>query len=265
MPDADQPSPSAAFPQYNAIQMPLPTANMVARARAFADARAPATSAVASATVMLLRDGDKGLEVFMLRRHSAMATSPGRHVFPGGLVDAADYGNRTADEVFVIAAIRETFEETGVLMATSNTGEQLDLESERIALVAHQTTFDDVLARHNLTAELDALRPWAHWITPLYEPRRYDTRFFVARVRDGIDTREIADGEADRAAWMRPADALATADILLMPPTEVTLRELDTYESAAAVWAAASQRRVAPILIAIDLDTIPPRFVIGSP
>ena len=214
---------------------------------------------------MLLRDGADGLEVFMLRRHSAMATSAGRHVFPGGLVDAADYGNRTADEAFVIAAIRETFEETGVLMATSNTGQQLDLEAERIALVAHQTTFDDVLARHNLTAELDALRPWSHWITPLYEPRRYDTRFFVARVHDGIDTREVADGEADLAAWVRPADALATADVLLMPPTEVTLRELNTYESAAAVWAAASQRRVTPILIAIDLDTIPPHFVIGSP
>src|SRR5450755_1146177 len=238
---------------------------MVARARAFADARAPATSAVASATVMLLRDGADGLEVFMLRRHSAMATSPGRHVFPGGLVDAADYGNRTADEAFVIAAIRETFEETGVLMATSNTGQQLDLEAERIALVAHQTTFDDVLARHNLTAELDALRPWSHWITPLYEPRRYDTRFFVARMRDGIDTREVADGEADQAAWMRPADALATADVLLMPPTAVTLRELNTYESAAAVWAAASQRQVRPILIAIDLDANPPCFVIGSP
>jgi len=243
---------------------------MVARARAFADTRAPATSAVASATVMLLRDGADGLEVFMLRRHSAMATSAGRHVFPGGLVDAADYGVRTADEAFVIAAIRETFEETGVLMATSDmttsSTEQLpDLEAERIALVAHQTTFDDVLARHNLTAELDALRPWSHWITPLYEPRRYDTRFFVARMRDGIDTREVADGEADQAAWVQPADALATADVLLMPPTEVTLRELDTYESAAAVWAAASQRRVTPILIAIDLDTIPPRFVIGSP
>ena len=76
--------------------MPPPTEKMVARARAFADAGAPATEAVASATVMLLRDGADGLEVFMLRRHSAMATSAGRHVFPGGLVDAADYGEVTA-------------------------------------------------------------------------------------------------------------------------------------------------------------------------
>ncbi len=122
-----------------------------------------------------------------------------------------------------------------------------------------------MLARHNLTPEVAALRPWSHWITPLYEPRRYDTRFFVARMRDGIDTREIADGEADYAAWLRPAEVLATPDVLLMPPTEVTLRELNTYESAAAVWAAASQRRVTPILIAIDLDAEPPHFVIGSP
>ena len=147
MPDVDQPPPSVTFP------LPPPTDKMVVRARAFADAGAPATEAVASATVMLLRDGADGLEVFMLRRHSAMATSAGRHVFPGGLVDAADYGGRTADEAFVIAAIRETFEETGVLMATSNTEQQPDLEAERIALVAHQTTFDDVLARHNLTPE----------------------------------------------------------------------------------------------------------------
>ena len=240
---------------------------MLERARAFADAGEAATSAVASATVMLLRDGAHGLEVFMLRRHSAMATSAGRHVFPGGLVDAADYGDgdRTADEALVIAAIRETFEETGFLMATNDVAELPDLEAERLALVAHQTTLDEVLARHNLTADYDALRPWSHWITPLYEPRRYDTRFFVARARDGIDTREIADGEADYAGWLRPADVLADADVRLMPPTDVTLRELNTYESAAEVWAAALQRPVTPILIAIDLDAVPPHFVIGSP
>ena len=238
---------------------------MLERARAFADAGESATAAVASATVMLLRDGAEGLEVFMLRRHSAMATSAGRHVFPGGLVDAADYGDRTADDAYVIAAIRETFEETGVLMATSEEAQLLDLEGERLALVAHETTLDEVLGRHNLTADYDALRPWSHWITPLYEPRRYDTRFFVARVRDGIDTREIADGEADYAAWLRPADVLANPDVRLMPPTDVTLRELNTYKFAADVWAAASQRPVTPILIAIDLDATPPHFVIGTP
>src|SRR5437764_14067486 len=134
MPDVDQPPPSAAFtPSPIAFPLPPPTASMLERARAFADAGESATAAVASATVMLLRDGAEGLEVFMLRRHSAMATSAGRHVFPGGLVDAADYGDgdRTADEALVIAAIRETFEETGFLLAVSDVPEALDLEAER--------------------------------------------------------------------------------------------------------------------------------------
>src|SRR5439155_1344300 len=126
------------------------------------------------------------------------------------------------------------------------------------ALAAGEATAAE--PRHASTVVLlreDLLRPWAHWITPEVEPKRFDTRFFVAALPTGQRTRDVG-GEADRVAWVRPADALAAADsgeMGMLPPTAFTLSELATYDDVAAVLAAGTARDVKPVL---------PKIVLGD-
>jgi len=161
----------------------------------------------------------------------------------------------------VCAAVRETFEESGVLLAgagpddvvADTTGD--DWEADRAALVDHSLSFAAMLDRRGLVLRADLLRPWAHWITPEVEPKRFDTRFFVAALPTGQRTRDVG-GEADRVAWVRPADALAAADsgeMGMLPPTAFTLSELATYDDVAAVLAAGTARDVKPVLPKIVL------------
>ena len=211
---------------------------------------------VAASTVILLRDGAGGLEVYLLRRVAAMTFAGGMTVFPGGKVDPSDHVGPadpipagwpavlSADEAgtraLVRAAIRETYEETGVLLGGTPS------ETDRQALERHERSLADVLP--GLPADL--LRPWAHWITPVGEPRRYDTRFFLAALPAGQHTRDVT-GEAEVAEWVAPAEALrehAAGARPMLPPTVVTLRELTGFESVAAAWAAAAERRIEPIL-----------------
>lgn len=206
-----------------------------------------------AATVVLLRDGDEGVEVFLLRRVRAMAFAAGMTVFPGGSVDPADGASQTPwvgrpppDASLVCAAVRETFEESGVLLAAGvkDTSEP-DWEADRVALCDGQLSLAQLLTRRGLSLRADALFPWSHWITPESEPRRYDTYFFAATLPSGQSTRDIG-GEADRVSWQRPADALADTAHSLLPPTLVTLRELATYDSVAE--ALATERNLAPIM-----------------
>ncbi|MGV9596965.1 NUDIX hydrolase [Streptosporangium sandarakinum] len=205
-----------------------------------------------------------GVEVYLLRRKSAMAFAAGAYVFPGGSVDPRDADHAVAwagpspaewGEVFgadeklarglVCAAVRETFEESGVLLAGSSTTSVVadttgdDWEADRLALIDRSLSFADFLAGRGLVLRSDLLRPWAHWITPVVEPRRFDTRFFVAALPAGQRTRDVG-GEADQVTWARPADALAGARdgrIFLMPPTYRTLGELTGYATVADVLA----------------------------
>jgi 8-oxo-dGTP pyrophosphatase MutT (NUDIX family) len=236
-------------------ELPLPTPDLIERARAFQQSGQPTSPAKPSATVVLLRDGRTGLEVFMIRRLAAMAFAGGMHVFPGGVVDPAD-------ETPVVTAIRETFEECGVLLATGDPTDPTLLEADRLALIEHRATLADVLSRHSLTADTGCLRRWSRWITPDFEPRRYDTHFFVAITPPGQDARDMG-GESDAAEWVTPATALAAAqrqEWLLMPPTETTLRELLPYRSASEAFEAAAHRVVRPRLASIDLAADPPVF-----
>ncbi|WP_020420315.1 NUDIX hydrolase [Amycolatopsis sp. ATCC 39116] len=215
-----------------------------------------------AATVLLLRDGVNGLEVFLQRRVAAMAFAAGMTVFPGGGVDqrdadatiawagppAADWagwfnGTEQVARALVCAAVRETFEESGVLLA--GTADEVVTDTARYAgardeLVSRELSLADFLAREGLTLRSDLLRPWAHWITPVQEKRRYDTRFFAAVLPAGQD----ADGkttEAESSGWWRPADALADAEAgrsMLMPPTWHTLTELAWFGTAAEALAA---------------------------
>jgi 8-oxo-dGTP pyrophosphatase MutT (NUDIX family) len=239
--------------------LPLPTAELVERARAFRAAGAEPTRTKPSATVVLLRDTADALEVFMLRRLTAMAFAGGMHVFPGGVVDPSD-------QTPALTAIRETFEESGVLLATGNVADKELLEQDRLALVDHRATLAEVLNRHHLVPRPDLLRPWSRWITPVFEPRRYDTHFFVALAPEGQQARDVG-GESDDATWVAPQAALANAergDWFLMPPTETTLRELLRYRSAEEAFAAAESREPYVLQADVDLDADPPVFTIGA-
>jgi 8-oxo-dGTP pyrophosphatase MutT (NUDIX family) len=251
--------------------------------REFADhARAISTGSVTAAeprhaaTVVLLRDGADGVESYLLRRQKTMAFAAGMYVFPGGSVDPRDeslpddawVGPRPAEwapiltsddalaKALVCAAVRETFEESGVVLAGSDIANVVadttadDWETDRQALLDRTLSLAAMLDRRGLELRADLLRPWAHWITPEVEPRRFDTRFFVAALPTGQRTRDVG-GEADRVTWMRPSDALAAFDrgeIGLMPPTAFTLGELAAYDSVADVLAAGDARDVKPVL-----------------
>ena len=109
-----------------------------------------------------------------------------------------------------------------------------DWEADRAALVDRTLAFTDFLDRRGLVLRTDLLRAWAHWITPEFEPRRYDTRFFLAVMPAGQLTRDVV-GEADKVAWMRPHEACAGVDdgsMAMLPPTYVTVQELTAYSTA---------------------------------
>ncbi len=233
--------------------------------------------------------GAQGLSVHMLRRRTSMPFAGGAYAYPGGGVDPRDEhwgtagGRRPSDgwagpsraewaerfgtdeataQAIVCAAVRETFEEAGVLLAgpdpssvvDDTTGE--DWERDRAALAAHELPFADFLERRGLVLRSDLLGGWAHWITPEFEERRYDTWFFVASLPEGQRTRN-ASTEADRTVWTRPADAAAGYDrgeLLMMPPTIAMLRQLEPYATAAEVLRASSQRDLSPVLAEARLE-----------
>lgn len=234
-----------------------------------------------AATVVLLRDAaaGTGTEVFLLRRVTTMAFAAGMHVFPGGRVDPADTdddigwvgppaeqwaGPLSADvplaRALVCAAVRETFEECGVLLAGSDAEQVVDVtgpewERDRQALLERSTSLSDLLRARGLLLRADLLRPWARWITPEAEPRRYDTRFLVAALPPAQRTRDVG-GEADRVAWMAPAEALRrhrAGDLAMMPPTVVTLEQVGDHHSAAAVLGAADSRAVPTVTPRIEV------------
>ncbi|MET7767775.1 NUDIX hydrolase [Nocardia sp. NPDC005366] len=212
---------------------------------------------------MVVRDGVAGPEVFLQRRVGAMEFAAGMTVFPGGGVDSSD---GTADiawagpapawwaekfatsepraKALVCAAVRETFEECGVLLAgpTADTvvSDTAGYHDARGRLERRELSFAAFLAEEKLVLRADLLRPWANWITPTIEPRRYDTYFFVAVLPRG----QRADGattEADEARWRIPAAALdhwrAGADVLL-PPTWTQLDALRRFATTAEIFAA---------------------------
>lgn len=233
----------------------------------------PAQPKLAS-TVMLVRDDEGPLEVFMLRRASSMAFAPSMHVFPGGVVERRDaedelpwagpaveewaevFGTDEASaRMLVAAAIREIFEETGVLLASPASGEaetaHLDAAVAadlRGRLVRHEVGFGQVLLEHHLVLRSDLLRYRAHWITPEVEPRRYDTRFFVAALPPGQDP-DGETSEADLSEWVHPRDVLGAfgdGDVMLMPPTLVCLEQLAEVSTVSA--ALGQDLPIAPVM-----------------
>jgi 8-oxo-dGTP pyrophosphatase MutT (NUDIX family) len=225
----------------------------------------------AAATVVLLRDGREGLEAYLQRRPMGMGFAGGLWVFPGGRVDEGDrdpaveaswagpppaaWAGRLdlpVDQArgLVVAACRETLEEAGLLLATPAPGAE-ELEAARRELLASSATFAELLHRLGVRLDTGRLRYWAWWVTPAEEPRRYDTRFFLAGVpADAAVAAHRAEAEGER--WLPPAQAAADQDLPMLPPTRYTLRDLAAFATAAEALAAAAHRRVERILPVLD-------------
>ena len=212
-----------------------------------------------AATVMLLRDTARSIEVFMLRRTRAAAFASGMYVFPGGKVDPADGDGDTS---YVIAAIRECYEEAGVLLALDDSGSLIrdghPALAHRHAVHDGDVDLQNLCKQHDLRPAIDDLVWVSHWITPLDEPaRRFDTRFFVAAA-PGHQTSKHDDNETIASVWVSPGDALrrqANGELTMMPPTIKNLEFLDLHESTAAVMASARELpRPAPILPKLRRD-----------
>ena len=223
-----------------------------------------------AATVCLLRDTDAGPEVFVLRRNPRMAFAARMHVYPGGAVEATDARvptRRAVDDAWLdartsstigravlVAAARETFEECGVLLGVDPEGRPAGsdpaLDGEREALLRGDLGFAELLEVRGLVVDDEAVVPFAHWLTPEIEDRRFDTRFFVAAQPHGQQARHVG-GEADRSAWWRPSDALAAytaGDMAMWPPTLAAMRFLAGCPTAAEAVAAAREVDVVPVM-----------------
>ena len=237
--------------------MSLPPA-MSQRAREFTGPPAPARPA---ATVVLLRPFGDTFQVYLLRRAGTM-TFGGVYAFPGGVVDPSDQPSTVRTDwprrlglpdgeahAVVGAAARELFEETGILLAgpetepdhTVTTTDGADWESDRAAVQRRELTMAELLARRGLRLRDDLLLPWARWVTPEFEPRRFDTWFFVALLPQAQIARDVS-GEADRTAW---APIGYTDDLPMLPPTRRTLAQIAACGTLADVVAASAHRDAA--------------------
>jgi 8-oxo-dGTP pyrophosphatase MutT (NUDIX family) len=252
----------------------------VAQAREFADGSRTPVEPRNAATVVLSRSaegsGDPGsLELYFLRRHVDMAFAAGMAVFPGGGVDSRDH-DEPADALpwagppaehwaqrlgvepglaraLVYAAARETFEESGVLLAGPSPGEVVDdttgddWESDRRALEGRELSFTEFLRKRGLVVRSDLLTPWACWVTPVFEPRRYRTWFFLAALPNGQRTRDVS-SESEEVMWLPVREALRAAHedrLLMLPPQYCTCLELFDAASPAEAARIGRERELA--------------------
>ncbi|GGK82627.1 NUDIX hydrolase [Mangrovihabitans endophyticus] len=235
--------------------LPFPPA-LARQARDFRGTPVPVRPA---ATVVLLHPTT--LHVYLQRRAATMAFG-GMFAFPGGRVDPTDRPTTVRPDwarrlgvpeeqarAVVGAAIRELFEETGVLLAgradepdhtVSDLGPD-DGEADRAAVAARDLSMTDLLARRGLRLRDDLLLPWSRWITPEFAPQRFDTWFFVALLPDGQRTHDVS-GESEETRWVSPA---GSAELAMLPPTRATLDSLRPHRTAADVVAAAARRDAA--------------------
>ncbi len=217
-------------------------------------------------TVLLLREGEQGVEVFLVKRHGKSRFMPGAWVFPGGRVDDEDHlmpesmvsgGEHTAARLglsekeatgFLVAGVRETYEEAGIWLGKGELPDEL-----RHPLNNGEVRFCDLLAAHQASIDLDVLKPWGWWVTPVSEPRRYNTRFVVATTdADGSHD----EGETVDSGWFRPADALAAVDageVRMAPPTWWIVQELKRLAHVEAVLAHTDDRPIEKILPILEL------------
>jgi 8-oxo-dGTP pyrophosphatase MutT (NUDIX family) len=240
----------------------------------------PVAPAVPATTVLLVRpsvDGDAASapEVFMVVRHHQIDFASGALVFPGGKVDAADFDPRlpdlcsgaeglsAAELAFRVAGIREAFEEAGILLARPRGSTELiaaaalkPIEDRyRQALVKGEVSIAELAAAEGLTLACDVMLPYAHWITPTFVPKRFDTRFFVAAAPG--DQMALHDGhESVDSVWIQPAQAIAEAEAgqrTMLFPTKLNLMKLAERPTMADVLAHYAGHEPAPVLPVIEM------------
>jgi len=233
---------------------------LVEDAKRFAESGQEPAAARRAATVVLLRSSPvAGFEVYAQRRAATMAFAPNLYVFPGGIVDprdasadvawfgpepqawAARLGLSDAEARAVLcAAVREVFEECGVLLAGPDAGTVVgdvsgdDWEAARLALLAREVGLAELLADRGLAVRSDLMTAWSRWLTPEFEPRRYDTFFFLSRLPAAQRTRDVG-GEAEHTVWLEPSEAVR---LPMLPPTAYTLRQLAAYSTIDSALAA---------------------------
>ena len=257
------------------MRIPLPPvalpAEVVEVARGYADGLREPVEPRDAATVILVRHSSGGLEVYYLRRQVSMEFAAGMFVYPGGGVDPRDFDASVAwagpspaewaqrlgcDEetarALVCAAVRETFEESGVLLAGASehavvadtTG--ADWEADRVALESRELSLTELLNRRGLVVRTDLLGVWDAWLTPAFEPRRFRTWFFVALLPEGQVTRDVS-SESSSVTWL-PAGVAAhraeSGELAMMPPTYLTSLEVGTHGTPEEVLAVAASRTV---------------------
>ncbi|MBK6762135.1 MAG: NUDIX domain-containing protein [Micrococcales bacterium] len=184
-----------------------------------------------AATLVLLRDGAAGIEVALLQRSAHLGFARGMYVFPGGALDAAD---ADLGDPWLVAAIRETFEECGVLLAEPDPHGDVQGLRER--------DFAEALGELGARPAVAALHTFAHWVTPEIESRRFDTRFYAAALPPGQDLMALT-SEHQAVGWYRPQDATA---LPMLPPTAAALAEVARFATVAEVLEV--QRRPVPIM-----------------
>jgi 8-oxo-dGTP pyrophosphatase MutT (NUDIX family) len=237
------------------------------------------TSPREAATVVLLRDGHDGLQACLLRRSTKMDFAAGMYVFPGGSVDPADADARVrlagppvhewttrlecrdddSARSLLCAAVRETFEESGVLLVDPDSSRSLDpqiplINAWRQQLLDGSLDFVDLLHAHSFQLRCDQLRPWSRWVTPEWSRRRFDTRFFIAATPPNQHTSHLGT-ESDEVVWMPVASAVTQFEagaFPMMKATVATLRELSRYSSVSAAFSA--RRDMTPITVQAVLE-----------
>jgi 8-oxo-dGTP pyrophosphatase MutT (NUDIX family) len=258
--------------------------HVVEHAREFAEGRRTPAEPRDAATVILMLPAPSpgsGPELYLLRRQTSMAFAGGMCVFPGGGVDPRDFDSSvawagpsaaswaasllTSEEMaraLVCAAVRETFEESGVLLAGPSASEVVadttgeDWEADRLALEGKERAFTTFLSRRGLVLRSDLLGAWAAWCTPEFEPRRYRTWFFVALLPAGQVTRDVS-SESSSVLWrsaLGACDAVDAGEIGMMPPTYVTCLEVGQHATPADVLEASAGRDLTMFTPSVDDD-----------
>ncbi len=255
-----------------------------------------------ASTVMVLRESDGTLEVFMVKRHFKMAFMANAYVYPGGKLDKEDMDAAALEHItgasidelaenlrlhddpgraagLYLAAIRETFEESGFFLARRHGDDAwvnlIGDDEERFAdyrakLNAYEISLTEVARRESLVFPMDRLRFFAHWITPSFESRRFDTRFFVARAPRRQNPLHD-DKESTDSVWISPAEALRRADedlnaFYLAPPTYRTLDQLSQFATIDDVFAFCEDRTPPRILPHLDTSGDTPVLLLpGDP
>lgn len=239
------------------------------------------TEPIPSATLILFRPAGEKYQIYLLRRSRKSGFMAGTWVFPGGMLDNSDlnigfwldridlamqkidgkygWGETTGRTLgYLVAAVRETFEEAGVLLAAGEYLEPDEVAEFQIGCRNNEAAFEKFLFDRDLSLRLSAMSPWSHWVTPKGMKNRYETRFFIARLPSGSVCRPEP-GETPEGIWIDPRSALeenAACRLQLSPPAVVTLHQMLSFETVHSLQGEIRHRKWG--------QTIMPRMVCGE-